>query len=80
MDKFIGRRISLENLGDSVHDDAIIKQMIREFLDTIGILLQAKNLEELLFNQGKAAALQSMILKMRQIKAQELARESQDDD
>lgn len=80
MEKFLQRRISLENLGDSFLDDAIIKELTREYIERVGLLLQEKAHESLIFNQGYIACLESIIRKMRQIKTRELAKEEDNSD
>lgn len=77
MDRYIARRVSLENLGDSAFDDGIIKNLLQEYIMHLNGLLQEIDPVMVRYKQGYLACLESVILKLRQHNAKELANQEE---
>lgn len=66
MDKFLARRVLNEHIGpDGSFDDSLIKELTREYVDVIGVLLHEESPETIRYRQGYAACLANVITKMR---------------
>ena len=78
MEKFLGRRVVQEFLDDSVLDDAIIKQVIKKYIDQFDSLRKEPDPMQMRYTQGFIAALDWTINTMREQQRRSVVKEDED--
>ena len=80
MEKFIGRRVIQEFLDNSALDDAIIKQLLNEYIKRFDQLRSENSFEQVRYHQGFIAALDLVINIMRKEQRKNIVKEDEDSD